>query len=394
MGVSASSAFSDGKLNFRIAAVNGISHSPSNPPSSSPFLGSCFFVDFWDLPLFTSSTVIMKPEAEKPASKALVTGVVLFYLVAALAMVMANKWVLNTTDTPLFFLWTQLAIAALLFVICDLFRALPDRLSFDIATAKEMGAVVGLNVVGLSFSNYTLKYVDASFYQVARGLVLPFTVVVSFIFLHARPSLKVLSACGVVTFGFFIGVFLDGTPVSMLGIFFGVASSAITAVHSVVIKKSLKARGAPLPHPPPCRRSPDVMKLIFNVGELTVPEGSMSPLRTFIYGSLITGLLGFLMNIASLLSIKVTSPITHMVSSAVRGVAASLLGMWLFHDVITTGRASSIGTILAGSALYTWFKHKESQDSKPAASRRGSYERVKMDDLESGANETKESHKA
>ena len=42
-----------------------------------------------------------------------------------------------------------MAIAALLFVVCDLFRALPDRLSFDMATAKEMGAVVGLNVVGL-----------------------------------------------------------------------------------------------------------------------------------------------------------------------------------------------------------------------------------------------------
>jgi GDP-fucose transporter C1 len=42
------------------------------------------------------------------------------------------------------------------------------------------------------------------------------------------------------------------------------------------------------------------------------------------------------MSIASLLSIKVTSPITHMVSSAVRGVAASLLGIWLFHDVITS----------------------------------------------------------
>jgi solute carrier family 35 (GDP-fucose transporter), member C1 len=352
----------------------------------------------------------MKPEAEKPASKALVTGVVLFYLVAALAMVMANKWVLNTTDTPLFFLWTQLAIAALLFVVCDLFRALPDRLSFDMATAKEMGAVVGLNVVGLSFSNYTLKYVDASFYQVARGLVLPFTVVVSFIFLHARPSLKVLSACGVVTLGFFVGVFLDGTPVSMLGIFFGVASSAITAVHSVVIKKSLKAvNGSALalswymnslsavllfPILLLAGEGPGVMKLLFNVSELTVPEGSMSPLRTFIYGSLITGLLGFLMNIASLLSIKVTSPITHMVSSAVRGVAASLLGMWLFHDIITTGRASSIGTILAGSALYTWFKHQESHDHKPATPRRGSYERVKMEDLETGAAETKESHKA
>ena len=155
-----------------------------------------------------------------------------------------------------------------------------------------------------SFSNYTLKYVDASFYQVARGLVLPFTVVVSFIFLHARPSLKVLSACGVVTLGFFVGVFLDGTPVSMLGILFGVASSAITAVHSVVIKKSLKAvNGSALalswymnllssallfPVLLLAGEGPGVMKLLFNVRELTVPEGSMSPLRTFIYGSLIT----------------------------------------------------------------------------------------------------------
>ncbi|KAG5348837.1 hypothetical protein C0989_007846, partial [Termitomyces sp. Mn162] len=137
------------------------------------------------------------------------------------------------------------------------------------------------------FSNYTLKYVDASFYQVARGLVLPFTIVTSYFAFRSIPSLRILVACGVVTIGFFIGVFLDGTKVSMLGVFFGVVSSGITALHSVVIKESLK------------------------------------------------GALGFLMSIASLLSIKVTSPITHMVSSAVRGVAASLLGMWLFHDIIT-----------------------------------------------------------
>lgn len=112
------------------------------------------------------------------------------------------------------------------------------------------------------------------------------------------------------------------------------------------------------------------------------------------------------MSIASLLSIKVTSPITHMVSSAVRGVAASLLGMWLFHDVITTyaflllfsrpsianvdftsfsGRASSIAIILGGSVLYTWYKHRESQaTASTSPSRRGSYERVKMEDVEQG----------
>ena len=42
------------------------------------------------------------------------------------------------------------------------------------------------------------------------------------------------------------------------------------------------------------------------------------------------------MSIASLLSIKVTSPITHMISSAVRGVAGSLLAMELFKEIITT----------------------------------------------------------
>ena len=61
-----------------------------------------------------------------------------------------------------------------------------------------------------SFNNYTLKYVDASFYQVARGLVLPLTVATSYFFLHARPSFKILVSCAIVTLGFLVGVFLDG----------------------------------------------------------------------------------------------------------------------------------------------------------------------------------------
>lgn len=101
--------------------------------------------------------------------------------------------------------------------------------------------VVPINTQGFhSFSNFTLKYVDASFYQVARGMVLPFTVATSLIFLHARPSFLVLFACSLVTLGFFVGVFLDGTDVSIVGVSFGVASSMITALHSVVIKRSLE----------------------------------------------------------------------------------------------------------------------------------------------------------
>jgi len=172
-------------------------------------------------------------------SHLLVTGTVLFYLVAALAMVMANKWVLQSTSAPLFFLFTQLVIAVVLFLASHAVKLVQVPLFIDAQLIKGLAPMIALNVIGLSFSNYTLKYVDASFYQVARGLLLPFTVATSYIFLQARPSLRILLSCSVVTLGFFVGIFLDSTPIALLGITFGVASSAITAVHSVVIKKSL-----------------------------------------------------------------------------------------------------------------------------------------------------------
>jgi GDP-fucose transporter C1 len=43
---------------------------------------------------------------------------------------------------------------------------------------------------------------------------------------------------------------------------------------------------------------------------------------------------GFLICLAGFLSIKVTSPVTHMFSAAVRSVLQTLIGVWLFHDVI------------------------------------------------------------
>lgn len=173
--------------------------------------------------------------------------------------------------------------------------------------AKVRASTSGKTVLRLptwscSFSNYTLKYVDASFYQVARGMVLPFTVGTSYVLLYARPSLRILLACSIVTLGFFVGVFLDGTSISLLGVAFGVASSMITAVHSVVIKKSLEVvKGSALhlswytnllsacvllPGLILVGELPGVMQLLF--GPNQAPSGEMSTLSTFVLGSAIT----------------------------------------------------------------------------------------------------------
>ncbi|CAE6431332.1 unnamed protein product [Rhizoctonia solani] len=321
---------------------------------------------------------------EKPASRIKVAATVVFYLVAAIAMVVANKWVLNETKTPLFFLLAQLVIACVLFLICHVFGLLKLPRNLDMHIVKGLAPLIACNVLGLSFNNYCLKYVDASFYQVARGLVLPITVATSAVLIHSRPSLKVLGACALVTAGFFVGVLLDRstapagsttTSPSLIGIFFGVLSSFTTALLAVVIKSCLPVVGnsaldlawynnllsavvlAPLILV--VGEGPDVMDLLFGTASLTKTSTGMTAFDTFLYGSAITGLFGFLINIAGFMSIKVTSPITHMVSSAVKGVLQSILGVWFFHDVISGGRGTSIGLILLGSIYYTWVKNQE-----------------------------------
>lgn len=135
-------------------------------------------------------------------------------------------------------------------------------------------------------------------------MVLPFTVCASLLFLNSRPSLRILLACIIVTLGFFVGVFLDGTHVSLVGIGFGVASSAITATHSIVIKKSLAVvNGSALllswytnllsvfvlaPIVVIAGEGPQVLDMLLGADELLKPAGATSTLKTFVWGSLIT----------------------------------------------------------------------------------------------------------
>jgi hypothetical protein len=60
-------------------------------------------------------------------------------------------------------------------------------------------------------------------------------------------------------------------------------------------------------------------------------------LDTFVWRRLFTGLFGLYVSIVSLLSIQiqVTSSIVHMVLSAMRGVAESILGPYVVHTTIT-----------------------------------------------------------
>jgi solute carrier family 35 (GDP-fucose transporter), member C1 len=244
------------------------------------------------------------------------------------------------------FLLFQLLIAVFLL---HLSAAISNKIQIpklDLQVAKSLFPVVSVNIIGLVFNTLCLRDVEASFFQVmikftsfstlrltcpgqiARGLVLPLTIAVSCTFSRSTPSGRVLIAAGIVTSGFMWGVVpssasLPATSIpSTLSLFYGVLSSLFIAFHAVLIKSSL----------PYCNNSTIELAWWTNVGSAILilpfvllrqePSKIFELAQTdtwdwgvFFWGSLVTGLFGFLLCIAGLLSIKVTSPITHMFSS-------------------------------------------------------------------------------
>ncbi|ORY31223.1 hypothetical protein BCR39DRAFT_493966 [Naematelia encephala] len=336
-----------------------------------------------------------------------VTAVVLFYMAVALIMVMTNKWVLTTTSLPLTFLFLQLSISVICLCLLSLapsssrFHFRPPR--WSLSSIISMAPVCTANVVGLVFNILCLQLVDASYFQVARGLTLPFTVVLSALYFSDKPSLPTILSCGLVTWGFTYSFFSissivtntgilattgavpdtaaaagggggGGGEAPMLGMIFGVGSGALVAIHAVLVKgalKTLDGRTMDLAWWSNLLSAIALLPAIVISGEIRgiarLIQGTQGSLNAFITGSGITGIVGFLICLAGLLSIKVTSPTTHMFSSAVRSVLQTVLGVYLFGDALNANRIVSIFLILLGSTIYTYYKSRanSSPPSRP-----------------------------
>lgn len=237
-------------------------------------------------------------------------------------------------------------------------------------------------MVGVLAKTFCLAAVDASFYQIARGLLLPFTLLLSYLFLPSKyatfPPLA-LGGASIVIFGFGIGMVSDMNKMltSSRGLFLGVGSSMTTAIESIVVKRFVGARAK--------ETGEGVIQMVWmsNVialglyvpvlvmsGELSDPAiqallfpstssssasliGSRS--ADFLYTCTLTGLCSFLLTLATFLQIRITSPVTHMIVTAARGVAQSAFAVILLPgETIDKGRIGSMACILGGSAIYGW----------------------------------------
>ncbi|EPZ33375.1 Fructose-1,6-bisphosphatase domain-containing protein [Rozella allomycis CSF55] len=285
-----------------------------------------------------------------------------FYVFASITTVLLNKQALNSLPIPITFLFAQLVIAVIILHILSIFNfiELPE---ININILKKLSMMILVNIFGLVMNTYCLNYLDASLYQVARSLVLPITVSLSWMYLKTRPSIAILSSCGIVFLGFLVGVFAEKEiNISTKGIVFGCLSSFTTALHAVVIKKSFAITENGMFDMVYYNNVFSAFGLIPFVLFERPDAGAYFTLfgrSAFLRSAIITGISGFLINVAGFLQIQITSPVTHMISSAVRGVLQTILAAHLLGEIVTSYRVAGIIFILLGSSYYTWLKNRE-----------------------------------
>lgn len=303
-----------------------------------------------------------------PPSRLKVTATVLFHSACAISVTLISKSALNGVELPVLLLALQTAVQVSLLSLIG--RPLGwIRFRRPILVWKAVFPLCIARLVGILAKTFCLAAVNASFYQIARGLLLPFTLLLSYLLLRPRPYNPPISlaGCALVMSGFGTGMVTDLQTMltSYKGMVLGIGSSFTTAVESVVVKKFV-GKGDEgmwqLVWMSSCVQLLLYIPLLFISGELAIfinlrvatAGGTLDPsvLPQFGRTALLTGLASFLLTLATFLQISVTSPTTHMIVTAARGVAQSSLAVVIFRESMTVGRVLSMACILSGSAIY------------------------------------------
>lgn len=304
-------------------------------------------------------------KAQQGKSELYVASVFSFYIASTIMMVIVNKLVLKQASLPVTFLWGQMVLASVILQalqFCGLFK-IP---SFKLNVLKNLVPLIGINVVGLGLNTLCLQYSDAMMYQIARSLVLPITIALTPLLLKEKVSLRIIGCCLIILVGFGVGLLGEKElRVSLKGIIFGALSSLSTALHAVIIKQAFGKIE---------EKSPFDMIYYNNVlsalilipllgfearSIITVIKIHDETLKTLLIGIVVAGTMGLLVNFASFLQIKVTSPLTHTVASAARGVLQSIACYFILGENINLQRGFGIGVTLSGTILYSLTKTYE-----------------------------------
>jgi len=329
-----------------------------------------------------------------------VTLVVIIYWIVSISMVYLNKVLMSnegfSVTAPLFVTWFQCVATSVICWVAGIcgdraqhsggysrlnvdegpdvsvpmkpsFFAQFPRTTYNLGVALQIFPLSCVFVGMISFNNLCLKYVEVSFYNVARSLTIVFNVFFSWVLLHSKSSCKTISCLFVVVFGFVLGT--EGEiNFSLIGTSCGVLSSFFVSLNSIFTKKVLPAvddNHWRLTWYNNVNASIIFVPLVYYF-ELDIVRGHKQQLanKEFWIAMTVAGLFGFAIGIVTVLQIKATSPLSHNISGTAKAAFQSMMAFYIWGNTPSVMGVAGIFIVLGGSLLYTFIKMKEHSNNK------------------------------
>jgi len=323
-----------------------------------------------------------------------IAKVVATYWCVSISMVYLNKMLMSSEsvsiNAPLFITWFQCVVTALICWVAGRVsesirrgtsETLPLNAKADNKGSKgnffaqfpkaEYNAEIGKKILPLSiifvgmitFNNLCLKWVEVSFYNVARSLTIVFNVVLSQFILGSTTTGKTGICLLVVICGFFMGA-KGEVNFTYIGTAFGLCSSLFVSLNSIFTKKTLPAVDNDhwkLTFYNNVNACVLFMPLIayFEAGTLynALGQQMLSPL--FWAAMMIAGCFGFSIGIVTVMQIKATSPLSHNISGTAKAAVQSMMAFYIWKNPSTVMGITGMFVVLGGSLLYTVVKMRE-----------------------------------
>lgn len=300
--------------------------------------------------------------------------VVLVYWIVSITTVFINKVLLSSEqihlDAPLFITWSQCVVSAICYFIYSLIVKYQQTHHHRVSpfSWKTIKAVLPLSVVFtlmILFNNLCLKHVGVSFYYIGRSLTTVFNVVLTFVCLNEKTSLKVCLCCLIIAGGFWLGVDQEhfiGT-FSFLGTVYGILGSLTLAYYSIKMKSVLKHTDNViwiLSYYNNLYSCFIFIPLILLNNEIDIVI-NYNNVKSIYFWTLIiiSGFCGLGIGFVTALQIKFTSPLTHNISGTAKACAQTVMATFIYNESKSYLWWTSNYIVLGGSLAYAFVKHKE-----------------------------------
>ena len=293
-----------------------------------------------------------------------VFSAVTFYTVFAISLVVLNKVLLSRFEAPLTSLWAQAIVST---SVTKIFTASGVvKVDFNARTMIDTWKVHAISSVSLIMGALSLQAVDASaFHTVARSLTIPMTALFSSILLHQSHSWLVVCGCLLISFGYATTLWIDlgwRPSFTIAGIIFGLLASTVSAVHTVWIKSSARVNLSDAE----AVYYGNLFFVIFASPLLWFERLQISRFLArvddtlyFMNASLLVGVIAVLFNFSIIFQIRTTSPLTHAISSSMRGVLQNVVCLQVFNEPPTGGKLVGSFFVLLGTITYLWGKQQK-----------------------------------